>query len=106
MEKITVIAPKGKTCPKEASRDLITDAAPVTVPHSMYYIRRLAAGELIECGSAPVGTGSKPALGSGAEAPATQENEIVGAGSKPAQGDPSDQSDKSDRSDKGKKPKA
>jgi hypothetical protein len=46
-ETIDVIAPAGKICPKELSRERITDSDPVTVPNSSYYRRLIAEGSLL-----------------------------------------------------------
>lgn len=42
-----VIAPAGKVCPMELSRDRITDGVPVEVPATSYYRQRLAEGSLV-----------------------------------------------------------
>jgi hypothetical protein len=47
METLIVIAPAGKTCPKEMSRELIGDAEPVTVAASSFYSRLIADGDLL-----------------------------------------------------------
>lgn len=51
-----VIAPKGKTCPRQGCRDLIDDITPREVPDTLYYRRRLAYGDLIPA------TVKKPAI--------------------------------------------
>jgi hypothetical protein len=50
MEKMLVVAPKGKTCPMERSRSLIGDAGETQVPNNHYYRSRIAYGELVFCG--------------------------------------------------------
>lgn len=47
IETLAVIAPKGKTCPMELSREVITDCGPRTVQNNTYYRRRLAEGSLL-----------------------------------------------------------
>jgi hypothetical protein len=47
IEMITVIAPAGKTCPRELSRATITDSLPVIVVANSYYRRLIAEGSLI-----------------------------------------------------------
>jgi hypothetical protein len=47
MERMIVIAPKGKTCPKELSRELIGDTVETTVPNDHYYRSRISSGELV-----------------------------------------------------------
>jgi len=47
MKTMTVTAAPGIRVPMEgAARRYITDAAPVNVPESAYYLRRLADGDL------------------------------------------------------------
>jgi hypothetical protein len=46
-EGMNVLAPKGKTCPKELSLDIVGDTVPVRVPNNSYYRRRLAEGSLV-----------------------------------------------------------
>jgi len=47
IEKVMVIAPKGKICSKELSKEKITDSVPVSVPNTSYYRSRLAEGSLL-----------------------------------------------------------
>jgi len=47
MERMIVIAPKGKTCPMERSRALVGDKEDITVPNNHYYRSRIASGELV-----------------------------------------------------------
>jgi hypothetical protein len=47
METITVIAKSGQSCPKELSREVISDSVPVPVPNTSYYRRLVAEGSLI-----------------------------------------------------------
>lgn len=47
MEKMNVIAPRGKTCPMEGPRGLIDDSGEIQVPNNHYYRGRIAAGELL-----------------------------------------------------------
>jgi hypothetical protein len=43
-----VVAPKGCVCPKERSRERITNAEPISVPDTPYYRARIAEGSLLE----------------------------------------------------------
>jgi hypothetical protein len=47
MEMLSVVAPAGLRCPKELSRDVITDKEVVSVPNTAYYRRLIAEGSLI-----------------------------------------------------------
>lgn len=48
-EKITVVAKPGRVCPRENPREpMITDTDPVSVTKSVYYIRLLADGSLLQ----------------------------------------------------------
>ncbi len=47
MEKIKVVAPQGKICAKELSKEKITDAVPVLVPYNSFYRRLVAEGSLL-----------------------------------------------------------
>jgi hypothetical protein len=59
MDKTWVIAAKGRNVPKEsAPRVYIDDTAPVQVPRNIYYLRRIADGELLET-AAPATTTTK-----------------------------------------------
>jgi hypothetical protein len=47
-----VIASKGTKCPMEGSpRKYITDSTAVDVPRSVYYLRRLKDGSIVEAGA-------------------------------------------------------
>jgi hypothetical protein len=43
-----VVAPAGRTCPRELSREVITDSIPVAVPNTAYYRRLISDGSLIK----------------------------------------------------------
>lgn len=48
IETMTLIAPRGRTCPMEMSREVIDDQTPVVVANCNYYRARVAEGSLIE----------------------------------------------------------
>lgn len=65
MERMLVVAPKGKTCPKELSRELIGDAEEISVPNNHYYRCRIASGELLfkgHAGAKEAGKNKSPIL--------------------------------------------
>jgi hypothetical protein len=47
MKNIFVVAPKGKVCAKEMSRENIDDSIAQEVPENLYYRRRIAEGSLL-----------------------------------------------------------
>jgi hypothetical protein len=49
MGTLYVMSKPGQPCPRERSRETISDIAPVAVPNSNYYRRRIADGSLIAC---------------------------------------------------------
>lgn len=55
-----VTAAPGLRCPKEgAPREYITDAAPVEVPETSYYLRLVADGSLVVVTATPKKGGTK-----------------------------------------------
>lgn len=57
-----VIAAPGLKVPMEHNPKVyITDAAAVEIPHTHYYVRRLASGELVEAPDTPAPAAAKVA---------------------------------------------
>lgn len=49
MGTLYVMSKPGQQCPRERSRETISDIAPVAVPNSNYYRRRIVDGSLVAC---------------------------------------------------------